>query len=156
MAFRNTKFYRLVLKGMTMDQAYEFITANLKRPTNVYEQRNAYDVFKEVFKIDFTSPQELQALKEKEELIKLREENERLKIEAKQKETVVEKVGDVTETFDPEPDIPASDTGNAADHTTSTVVYNTKEEFKTAHPELKGLAVHHEWQRYVKGLKEKK
>jgi hypothetical protein len=155
---RNKEFYLLILKDKTMAWAYAYITENLKRPSFVYEPQNAYAAYKEIFGVDFASPEEMKTASQAEEIARLKEELEAVKIAAKQAVTqpldgVDGKVDGTTETFENESDKTADESSNAAGDTTNTVIYATKEEFKTAHPEFKGLTAHHEWQRYVKELK---
>jgi hypothetical protein len=146
---RNKKWYLVILKDKTMAWAYEYIIENLKRPSFVYEPQNAYAAYKEVFGVDFKSPEQMMAESQEQEIARLKAELEAMKVDGK-------KSDGTTETFENGTYETGGDTDSTAGNTTNTVVYLTKEEFKTAHPELKGLAVHHKWQAYVKEQKEKK
>jgi hypothetical protein len=133
---RNKELYLKVLKDHTKEWAYEYITENLKRPDFAYEQSNAYAAYKEVFGVDFASPEEIRAMSQAEEIERLKAELELVKI-AKKKEAV-EPIKEVTEPikevvedkFKPEP--------------------TPKEQFKELHPEWKGLELHREWLKYAK------
>mgnify|MGYP007071615523 CR=1 FL=1 len=70
--YRNQAWYRHVLKGKTMDEAYEIISANLKTPSFAHEVSCALEVYREMFNDEFKSKEE----RKKDALIA---ENEALK-----------------------------------------------------------------------------
>jgi hypothetical protein len=76
---RDKAWYLLMLKGKTKEWAYRYITDNLKAPSFVYEQQNAYAAYKEVFGIDFSSPEQMQIFSDKEEIERLKAELEAAK-----------------------------------------------------------------------------
>jgi hypothetical protein len=134
---RNKELYLKVLKDHTKEWAYEYITENLKRPDFVYEPQNAHEAYKEIFGVDFASPEEIRAMSQAEEIERLKAELELVKIA--QKKEVVEPIKEVEEAvnelvienpFKPEP--------------------TPKEQFKELHPELKGLDLHRAWLKYAK------
>ena len=129
---RDKAWYLLMLKGKTMDWAYRFIIDNLKAPSFVYEPQNAYAAYKEVFGIDFASPEQMSALSDKEEIERLKAELELAKI-AQKSATVTDEKKD-----------------NPSDNKITISDLLTKEQFKSNHSELKGLPLHHAYQRYVK------
>lgn len=132
---RNKAWYLLMLKGKTVEWAYNFIKGHLERPSFVYEPQNAYAAFKEVFGFNYISPQEMKAAEERAELDRLRAENEALRMAAQQK--VVETVGQSE--IEPMPD-----------EAEKPIIYQTKDEFMAAHPELKAPYVHKVWNKYAK------
>lgn len=154
---RNKEFYLVILKQKTMDWAYAYITENLKRPSFVYEPQNAYAAYKEIFGVDFASPEEMKTASLAEENARLREELELAKIAAKQKETVT--IASQSPVEDAVAEVPESVTTstNAVGDTTNPVVYGSKEEFVKAHPEITdGRKMHHSWLKYVKESKVQK
>ncbi len=134
---RNKKWYLAILKGKTMEWAYRFITDNLKAPSFMYEQQNAYAAYKEVFGADFASPEEIQAKSDKEEIERLKAELEAVKA---QKQETVKVVTDFTdkEVFIVDPPI------------TENIGIITKEQFYNLHVELKGAAKSKAWAEYAK------
>jgi len=120
-----------MLKNKTKEWAYGFIKNNLKAPSFEYERQNAYAAYQEVFGIEFASPEEVQAKTDKEEIERLKAELEAAK--AQKSEIKVE--------APIEPEIAPTPEGLC--------VY-TKDEFKVAHPELKGIYIHHAWVKYCK------
>ncbi len=134
---RNKKWYLNILKNMTAERAYSYISENLKRPVFIYEAQNAHAAYKELFGSDFLSPQERRALSDKEEIERLKAELELAKITQKKADEVIEVKTEVDQVED-----------EAASEVASGVL--TKEQYKAANPELKGLPLHHAWLRYAK------
>ena len=120
--YRNKGWYLTMLEGKDKEWAYRFITDHLKAPSFVYEPQNAYAAYKETYNINFASPEEMKALLQAEEIERLKAELEAAKAP---KQEVEEPIANVVHVF-------------------------TKDEFKVAHPEFKGLPLHRAYQRYVK------
>ena len=153
-SYRNKEWYKSMLSGivkneagrdvrvgtgMDIDKAYKMISLNLERPSFIHEHANAYAAFQEVYGKPYASPQEMKALADKNEIERLREKVEQLEIEKRQAAQNAITERSQTESFEPEAEAPLD---------ISSVL--TKEQFKLAHPELKGLAGHHAWTRYAK------
>jgi hypothetical protein len=136
---RNKGWYLMMLKGKTMEWAYAYITENLKRPSFIYEPQNAYAAYKEIFGVDFASPEERKTLSQAEEIERLKKELELAKIA--QNQVVTQPIKKVDG---------QSELGPDADDKSDKVDLLTKEQFKSSHPELKGLPLHHAYQKYLK------
>jgi hypothetical protein len=130
MSYRNKEWYLIILKGKTAEWAYRYITDNLRQPSFVHEPSNAFAAYREVFGVDFSSPEEMKAISQAEEIERLKAELELAKI-AKKQETVAEKKE------------------VAVDKSTETDLL-TKEQFKASRPDLKGISIHHGWTKYKK------
>lgn len=148
MSYRNKAWYISILtgvvknevgrdvkvgNGMDSEAAYKFISFNLERPSFIYEPSNAYEAYQEVYGKPFASPQEMRAVEEKKELELLREKVEQFEIEKRNRDKGNEVVAPPAE----------------PDKSTETPPL-TKEQFKLSRPELKGLAIHHAWNKYKK------
>jgi len=149
-SYRNKAWYLVILTGISAEAAYKIISENLKRPGFIHEKKNAYAAYREVYGKDFASPEEMRALSQEEKIRRLEEENEKLKIEQR-------KAGRQASNFaatNDEPEVPEVPVPEKAEVPASDEkkeeIYATKEQFKAAHPELKGLPNYHAWLKYAK------
>jgi hypothetical protein len=127
MPYRNKEWYIPIIKTMSMERAYEYISENLKAPSFVYEHDNASAAYKEVFGIEFASPQERAMKTAADKIRELEAENERLKLLAKQSG------------------------GEDSSDEKSANGKMTQDEFAATHPEIPaGLKMYHAYQKYLK------
>jgi len=146
MSYRNKKWYLSVLQGKAREWAYEYISENLKRPAFVYEPENAHAAYKEIFGVDFASPQEMAAISAAEKIRQLEAEVEKLRVEKKQDDRDFAKMGQ----SEIEPIIEQETVEQIVNAVAAPSVINTKEDFLAANPGLNGLKGLHEWRRYAK------
>lgn len=91
MSYRNKDWYLVMLKNKSAAQAYRFITDNLKAPSFVYEDKNAYSAYEQLYGCKFASPAEMKAIEDRMEIERLKAELEAVKVE-KRKEVAQPKI----------------------------------------------------------------
>jgi hypothetical protein len=141
MPYRNKEWYIPIIKTMSAEKAYEYVSENLKAPSFVYEPENAVAAYREVFGVEYASPQERAMKTAADKIRELEAENERLK-------AIVQPVAteEMPMEADPVDVAPVSEVVAAAVDEKM-----TQEQFATAHPEITvGLKMFRAYKKYLK------
>ena len=77
--YRNKLYYANVFKQVSVDEAFEIVARNIKKPTFKYEVGIALETFKDFYGVPFMSKEERKLSEAEIENERLRKENEELK-----------------------------------------------------------------------------